>query len=89
MLRKLLRTVDKIIKLPFKSIVYVYRYLISPLLGPRCRFYPSCSEYALEAFQKYPLPKALLLVCRRLLNCQPFGRSGFDPVPDKPHNEKK
>lgn len=58
-----------------------YRGYISPLTPPSCRFVPTCSEYALEAIQKYGPFKGFYLAVRRLLKCHPFGGSGYDPVP--------
>lgn len=89
MYQRILRAIEKTIKLLFKALIYLYRWTLSPILGPRCRFYPTCSEYALNAFSKHSLPKALLLVTKRLLKCHPFGRSGYDPVPDKQLEEKE
>ncbi len=60
-----------------------YRYVISPLLGPRCRFAPSCSEYAIEAIQKHGAARGVVLAARRIGRCHPWGGSGYDPVPDK------
>lgn len=72
-----------LLKLP----VRFYRYAVSPLLGPRCRFYPSCSEYCLQALEKHGPFHGLKLTAGRLLACHPWsGRSGFDPVPDKTDN---
>jgi len=58
-----------------------YQWLISPFVGPCCRFYPSCSDYAIEAVQSHGVFKGLWLMCRRLLRCHPFNRGGFDSVP--------
>jgi len=57
-----------------------YQKFISPLLGPRCRFYPSCSQYALEAVQKYGALRGGCLAVRRILRCNPFNPGGYDPV---------
>jgi len=57
-----------------------YRLCLSPLLGPSCRFTPTCSEYALEAFQKKPFLKALRLSVRRLSKCHPWHEGGEDPL---------
>ncbi|RVU37825.1 membrane protein insertion efficiency factor YidD [Hwanghaeella grinnelliae] len=59
-----------------------YRYVISPLLGPRCRFLPTCSEYAVEAITKHGPIKGGALAVRRIIRCHPWGGSGHDPVPD-------
>lgn len=61
--------------------IKVYRLLLSPLLGPRCRFYPSCSEYAETALQTHGIFKGIFLALRRLLRCHPFNPGGYDPVP--------
>jgi uncharacterized protein len=58
-----------------------YRKGISPLKPPVCRFYPSCSQYGLEAVEKYGAAKGGWLLVRRLLRCHPLCRGGFDPVP--------
>jgi len=58
-----------------------YQYFISPLTGQRCRFYPSCSQYALEAIIKYGCLKGSFLALKRVLKCHPFHPGGFDPVP--------
>lgn len=65
------------------ALIKAYKYLISPLLGPRCRFYPSCSSYGLEAIQIHGAAKGSYLTLRRLLKCHPFHEGGFDPVPKK------
>lgn len=57
-----------------------YQKFISPLLGPRCRFYPSCSQYALEAVQEYGALRGGCLAVRRILRCNPFNPGGYDPV---------
>ena len=58
--------------------ITVYQHTLSPLLGPRCRFYPSCSAYAKECLSMYPWPRALLKSGRRLLSCHPFHPGGVD-----------
>ncbi|MGR9114383.1 MAG: membrane protein insertion efficiency factor YidD [Gammaproteobacteria bacterium] len=65
------------------AIIKFYRYFISPLLGNNCRFYPSCSSYALEALHTHGAAKGSYLTLRRLLKCHPFHEGGLDPVPDK------
>ena len=62
-------------------LIRVYQAAVSPLLGPCCRFYPSCSAYCLEAVRVHGWPRGLLLGLRRLLKCHPFHPGGVDPVP--------
>ena len=59
----------------------IYQTIISPLLGPSCRFTPTCSQYAVEAIQKYGPFKGSWLSFKRILKCHPWGGSGYDPVP--------
>ncbi|MFO7983280.1 MAG: membrane protein insertion efficiency factor YidD [Desulfuromonadales bacterium] len=57
-----------------------YQYLLSPVLIPSCRFYPSCSSYAIDAFEKYGPLRGFLLAFWRLLRCHPFHPGGYDPL---------
>ena len=67
--------------IPLAGLVRVYRVAISPWLGPRCRFQPSCSEYALEALERHGALRGSALALRRIARCHPWGGSGYDPVP--------
>jgi len=58
-----------------------YQILISPLLGPRCRYYPTCSNYAVQAIEKHGAFKGGWLAFKRIISCHPWGSSGHDPVP--------
>jgi uncharacterized protein len=58
----------------------LYQALISPALGPRCKYYPSCSEYAVQAITRFGILRGLVLAAWRLLRCNPFSHGGFDPV---------
>ena len=71
----------KILSLPFVLLIRLYQLIISPWLGPKCRFTPTCSQYAIEALQKYGPIKGLWLSARRIARCHPWGGSGHDPVP--------
>ena len=64
------------------ALINAYRRWISPLLGPRCRFIPSCSAYGLEAIHRHGPWRGSWLTLRRLLRCHPFSPCGCDPVPD-------
>ncbi|MEE0800547.1 MAG: membrane protein insertion efficiency factor YidD [Gemmiger sp.] len=65
------------------AMIRFYQRRISPLLGHNCRFTPTCSQYALDALRIHGAAKGLLLTVWRLLRCQPLGRCGYDPVPEK------
>ncbi|MGD8430532.1 MAG: membrane protein insertion efficiency factor YidD [Ectothiorhodospiraceae bacterium] len=65
-----------------KALIRIYQWLISPLIGPRCRFFPSCSEYAVEAIHRHGAGYGLYLSLRRLLRCHPWHPGGVDPVPE-------
>ncbi|MFT8872792.1 MAG: membrane protein insertion efficiency factor YidD [Sporolactobacillus sp.] len=72
-------------------LIRVYQKWISPLTPPHCRFYPTCSQYAIEALMRYGVLKGSWLAVIRLLKCHPFHPGGFDPVPvkaDRPANKK-
>ena len=62
------------------TLLKIYQKYISPLKGPRCRFYPSCSMYALEAVNKYGALKGCFLAFKRIIKCHPFHSGGYDPV---------
>ena len=63
------------------AMVKFYRKNISPLRPPCCRYIPTCSQYALEALEKYGAMKGSWLALRRILRCHPFHKGGYDPVP--------
>lgn len=71
------------------ALVHFYRYVISPLIGPRCRFYPTCSTYALEAIKVHGAVKGGWLALKRILRCNPLSEGGEDPVPPKCNCGKK
>ena len=76
-MKKIKRIISSILLL----LIQFYQHNISPLLPPACRFVPTCSQYAIEAIQKYGPFKGSWLTIKRLLRCNPWGGSGYDPVP--------
>jgi len=64
-----------------------YRYFLSPLVGPSCRFSPTCSGFALEAIQRHGPILGIWMTARRILRCHPFHPGGWDPVPEVCHEE--
>jgi uncharacterized protein len=76
-----MKTILRILAWPFLLLIKIYQWVISPLLGPKCRFTPTCSHYSAEAFKKYGLLKGFWLSINRIRKCHPWGGSGYDPVP--------
>lgn len=77
----------RLLALPLIFLIRVYQYVISPLLGPSCRFQPTCSAYAIEALRVHGAFRGSILTAKRLFRCHPFSRhSGtgwtYDPVPE-------
>ena len=70
------------------SVIKAYQYAISPLLGSNCRFHPSCSHYAEEAFRRFGVFKGGYLTLLRIVKCQPFHSGGYDPVLPVEHSGK-
>jgi len=62
-------------------LIKIYQYAISPFLGARCRFEPSCSAYAVEAIERHGVFRGIKLAVRRVLRCHPWNPGGYDPVP--------
>lgn len=69
------------------KLVRFYQVYISPLGQPRCRFYPSCSHYSIEAFAQHGMMRGGWLTLKRLGRCHPWGSHGYDPVPNAPASE--
>ncbi len=64
-----------------RFLIVIYQRAISPYLGHHCRYYPTCSQYAFEAFEKFSFPRALWYSIKRLLKCNKFFPGGYDPLP--------
>ena len=71
----------KVLIAPFIWLIKLYKIILSPYIGNSCRFTPTCSTYAIEALEKHGLFKGLYLATWRILRCNPWGGSGYDPVP--------
>lgn len=71
----------KVIRFIFLLPVYFYRYSISPLLPSSCRYAPTCSQYSIEAVNKYGIFKGGWMALKRISSCHPWGGKGYDPVP--------
>ena len=76
-----MKSVKQILSLPFIGFIRVYQLIISPWLGPSCRYTPTCSQYGIEAFKKYGPVKGIWLTVKRIARCNPWGGHGHDPVP--------
>ncbi|HXQ30718.1 MAG TPA: membrane protein insertion efficiency factor YidD [Steroidobacteraceae bacterium] len=66
-----------------RAVILAYRWTLSPLLGPSCRFYPSCSAYALEAVDRHGAVRGAWLALKRIGRCHPLHPGGYDPVPER------
>ena len=78
------RLVGVVLGLALSAMIRAYQLLLAPILPPSCRYYPSCSHYAAEAVELHGPWRGTALAARRLLRCQPWGGSGYDPVPSEP-----
>ena len=74
-----MRVVRAIAVAPIKA----YQWLVSPLLGSRCKYYPSCSDYAVQAIRRFGILRGLVLAAWRVLRCNPWSHGGFDPVEEQ------
>ncbi len=75
----------KLVILPIRF----YQGAISPLIGPRCRYQPTCSHYTIQAIQEWGVVKGLWLGIKRVSSCHPWGGHGYDPVPENPKKHRK
>lgn len=75
------KTLLLVLSLPFIFLVKLYQWIISPWLGNKCRYTPTCSHYSIEALKKYGPLKGSWLTIKRISRCHPWGGHGYDPVP--------
>jgi putative membrane protein insertion efficiency factor len=73
----------KIFLIILSPIIFIYQKLISPLLGPRCKYHPSCSSYLVQAITTHGIIKGIVLGILRIIRCNPFSGGGYNPVPSK------
>lgn len=73
--------ISRLLAWPLVVLVQIYRYAISPWLGPNCRFEPSCSVYTIDALKTHGVFRGSTLAAKRIGRCHPWGGSGYDPVP--------
>ncbi len=83
--RGILQGLNRLLTGALSFPIRLYQRLLSPLLGPRCRFYPSCSHYALQALHQHGPLRGSALAAGRILRCHPLNPGGYDPVPEPPH----
>jgi uncharacterized protein len=76
-----MKSAKEILSLPFIGLIKIYQLIISPWMGPSCRYTPTCSQYGIEALKKYGPIKGSWLTLKRIARCHPWGGHGHDPVP--------
>ena len=79
----ILQLPQKIFLTILSPIIFIYQKLISPLLGPRCKYHPSCSSYLVQAITTHGIIKGIILGILRIIRCNPFSGGGYNPVPSK------
>lgn len=82
-----MKWLSRLLSFPFIVLIKFYQYVISPAIGPKCRYTPTCSQYGIEALKTHGVLKGLWLTLKRVSRCHPWGGSGYDPVP--PANPKR
>ncbi len=81
----LIKYINKLFKLLLIIPIRIYQKLLSPLLGSNCRYTPTCSHYTVDAIEEWGALKGGYMGIKRILSCNPWGGSGYDPVPKNPH----
>jgi putative membrane protein insertion efficiency factor len=76
-----MQSIKEVLAFPFILLIFLYQRIISPWIGPKCRYTPTCSQYGIEALKKHGPIKGLWLTIKRVSRCHPWGGSGYDPVP--------
>lgn len=89
MCKTLIHYIDKALSALLIGLIQAYRYCISPLLGARCRFSPTCSQYARQSVEIYGAFKGSWLALVRILKCHPLHSGGYDPVPKNTHKNRR
>lgn len=74
---------SKVVRFALRALIVAYQLLLRPVIGPRCRYLPSCSQYGLEAIERHGALGGIGLTVSRLARCHPWGASGLDPVPEQ------
>lgn len=82
-------TVRHALAIPFIVTIKAYQFTLAPFVGGQCRFHPTCSWYALEAYRTHGPLRGSVLTIRRLLKCHPFHRGGYDPVPERDGDQRR
>jgi uncharacterized protein len=84
-----LKIISKILISPFVLIVKLYQWFVSPILPNSCRFQPTCSHYMVDSLREWGVFKGLFLGVKRILKCHPWGKYGYDPVPENLEKKTK
>lgn len=81
--------IRRLLTLLMLGFIRIYQWLLSPWLGPHCRFEPTCSHYAVVAIERFGPWRGGWFAIRRILRCHPWGSTGYDPVPEEPHQDNR
>ena len=88
-MKKIIKIIFFPVEIIFLFFIYLYKWCISPLLPKTCRFYPSCSTYAVMAIKEFGIFKGICLAISRICRCRPNGKYGFDPIPQNIKGDSK